>query len=128
MAATQSLKTALITGAASGVGFATARLCRSQGMHLALLDINAESLQKAKSELAGLDSSLKTEAYVLDVADRAKWDDVVAQVSSTFDSLDLVMLNAGASYKPQSQQEGRLKPWSDVDYFKRVIVVLVLLA
>lgn len=127
MAAIQSLKTALITGAASGVGFATARLCRSQGMNLALLDIDAESLQKAKSELARLDSSLKTEAYLLDVADRAKWDNIVAQVSSTFGSVDLVMLNAGASYKPQSQQEGRLKPWLDVDYFKRVIVVLLLL-
>ncbi|KAH8430580.1 SDR family NAD(P)-dependent oxidoreductase [Aspergillus melleus] len=119
MAAIKSQNTALITGAASGVGFATAKLCRKQGMHLALLDINAENLQKAKAELAELDPGLKTEAYVLDVADRAKWDEIVEQVSSVFGGVDLVMLNAGASYKPQSQQEGRLKPWSDVDYWKR---------
>lgn len=120
MAAIQSQKTALITGAASGVGFATAKLCRSQGMHLALLDINAENLQKAKTELAALDSNLKTEAYVLDVADLAKWDSVIAQVSAVFGGLDLVMLNAGASFKPQNQADGQLKPWSDVEYWKKV--------
>ena len=120
MAAIKPQNTALITGAASGVGFATANLCRNQGMHLALLDINAENLQKAKAELAELNPGLKTEAYVLDVADRAKWDEIVGQVSSVFGGVDLVMLNAGASYKPQSQQEGRLKPWSDVDYWKKV--------
>ena len=107
------------------MGFATAKLCRGQGMHLALLDINAENLQKAKAELAALDSKLKTETYVLDVADRAKWDDVVAQVSTTFGGVDLVMLNAGASYKPQSQQEGKLKPWSDVEYWKKVRIFLL---
>ena len=117
----RSQATALITGAASGVGWATAKLCREKGMHLALLDIDSENLHKAKDILVGMDSSLKTEIYVLDVADRSAWTDVARQVTATFGEVDLLMLNAGNSYKAQGQSEGgRLKPWTDIEYWKKV--------
>ncbi|KAF9887350.1 hypothetical protein FE257_010345 [Aspergillus nanangensis] len=121
MATLQPSKTALITGAASGVGYATAALCRDRGMHLALLDIDAANLEKAKQTLAAMDSSLKTESYVIDVGDRGRWSEIAQQIHSTFNEVDLVMLNAGKGYKPQqsSRSEGRLKPWTDVDYWKK---------
>ncbi|KAL4908280.1 hypothetical protein BDW74DRAFT_147187 [Aspergillus multicolor] len=97
----QAKKTALITGAASGIGFAVAKLCRSRGMHLALLDIDAANLPKAKEVLASTDSSLKTEAYTIDVGDKAQWANVAAQVQSTFETLDLVLLNAARGTKPR---------------------------
>ncbi|KAF7171141.1 hypothetical protein CNMCM5623_003570 [Aspergillus felis] len=115
----QSQKSALITGAASGVGFAIARLCRSKGMHLALLDIDTANLEKAKTELSALDSSLKTEIYTIDVGNRDAWKDVTEQIRSTFSDLDLVVLNAGKSYKAQSELGGRLRPWADADYWKK---------
>ncbi|KAL4982911.1 hypothetical protein BDW68DRAFT_191774 [Aspergillus falconensis] len=88
----QSQKIALITGAVSGIGFAVAKLCRSRGMHLALLDIDAVNLPKAKEvpESALTDSSLKTEAYTM------MWR------QSSFKTLDLVSLNAARGTKPES--------------------------
>jgi NADP-dependent 3-hydroxy acid dehydrogenase YdfG len=106
MSVINSQKTALITGAASGVGFAVAKLCRHKGMHLALLDIDSDNLMKAKTALSDSDSNLKTEAYVLDVADRCAWKDIAGKISGSFLDIDLVVLNAGKGYKPQAQ-EGR---------------------
>ncbi|KAL4894464.1 hypothetical protein BDV59DRAFT_11676 [Aspergillus ambiguus] len=120
MTVLQPQKTALITGAASGVGFATAKICRSRGMHLALLDIDATNLEKARNALGAMDPGLKTETYVMDVGDRGKWVEVAKQIHSTFHGVDLVVLNAGKGYKPQSSPyEGRVKPWADVDYWKK---------
>ncbi|KKA18561.1 NADP(+)-dependent dehydrogenase, partial [Rasamsonia emersonii CBS 393.64] len=112
--------TALITGAASGVGFALARLFRERGLHLALLDNDSASLQKAKQILAAANSSLKTEAYAIDVSDRTAWSTVASQVQQAFGGVDLLVLNAGKSYKAQGQSEGqKLKQWEDVEYWKR---------
>lgn len=117
----RSQATALITGAASGVGFATAKLCRDRGMHLALLDIDQETLHKTRQFLASMDGSLKTEAYVLDVGDRDAWADVARQVTATFGAVDLLMLNAGNAYKAQGQIDStHLNPWTDVGYWKKV--------
>lgn len=116
----QAQKTAVITGAASGVGFAVAKRCRDEGMHLALLDIDEDNLAKAKEALTDLNPSLMTEAYVLDVADVSVWEETARQIAQVFPGIDLVMLNAGKAYKPQGQDTGRLKPWLDGDYWKKV--------
>jgi NAD(P)-dependent dehydrogenase (short-subunit alcohol dehydrogenase family) len=116
----QAQKTAVITGAASGVGFAVAKRCRDEGMHLALLDIDEVNLVKAKEALTDLNPSLKTEAYVLDVADVSVWEETARQIAQVFPGIDLVMLNAGKEYKSQGQDTGRLKPWLDGDYWKKV--------
>jgi NADP-dependent 3-hydroxy acid dehydrogenase YdfG len=118
--AIQAEKTAVITGAASGVGFAVAKRCRDEGMHLALLDIDEDNLAKAKEALTDLNPSLMTEAYVLDVADVSVWEETARQIAQVFPGIDLVMLNAGKAYKPQGQDTGRLKPWLDGDYWKKV--------
>ncbi|RDW65928.1 SDR family NAD(P)-dependent oxidoreductase [Aspergillus mulundensis] len=118
----QPQKTALITGAASGIGFAVAKLCRSRGMHLALLDIDAANLPKAKDALASAsaDSSLKTEAYTIDVGDKAQWSRVAAQVTSTFDTLDLVLLNAARGTKPTGPGSDS-DPWvGNEEYWRQV--------
>lgn len=118
----QAGKTALITGAASGVGFAVAKLCRNKGMHLALLDIDEANLVKAKNVLSEINPSLTTEAYTIDVADSALWKRTAGQVAGIFPKIDLVVLNAGKGYKAQGQGEGRLSPWLDGDYWKKVSI------
>lgn len=112
----QNQKTALITGAASGIGFAVAKLCRSRGMHLALLDVDAVNLPKARDELASANASLKTESYTIDVGDKSQWDSVVAKVQSTFPAIDLVLLNAARGTKPKDSN-----PWiNNTDYWRQV--------
>ncbi|KAJ6005212.1 hypothetical protein N7451_003156 [Penicillium sp. IBT 35674x] len=117
----QSQNTALITGAASGVGFAIAKLCRSRGMHLALLDIDQDNLAKTKKVLADLDPSLKTEAYTFDVADAAAWKTMAAGMDAIFPDIDLVVLNAGKAYKPQESSPSRLKQWLDGEYWRQTL-------
>ena len=117
----QNQKTALITGAASGVGFAIAKLCRTKGMHLVLLDIDRENLAKAKTALVDMNARLQTESYVVDVADRSAWDAAIKQAVGLFPEIDLVVLNAGKSYKAAGQSDGgRLKTWLDPGYWSKV--------
>ncbi|KAL2823880.1 hypothetical protein BDW59DRAFT_90533 [Aspergillus cavernicola] len=110
-------KTALITGAASGIGFAIAKLCRSRGMHLALLDVDVENLPKAREALESEDPSLKTHAFLIDVGDKSEWEIVAEKVQSTFSTIDLVVLNAAKGKKPQYSS-----PWVDnIDYWKEIL-------
>jgi len=112
--------TALISGGASGVGFAMAQLCRKHGMHVALIDYNSSNLQAAHKALSSSNSSntsdLKTEAYQLDVGDLSAWKSILPKFQSTFPSLDLLMLNAGTSVKPSTSQV-----YEDVDYFHQTL-------
>ena len=108
--------TALISGGASGVGFAMAKLCRKHGMHLALLDYNQANLAAAKKELPPSDS-LKTETYEIDVGDLDAWKSLLPKFKERFDGkLDLLMLNAGTSVKPSTTQ-----PYEDPEYFKKTL-------
>ena len=60
----QTNRTALITGGASGVGFAFAQLCQKYGMNVALVDKSTEALGKAKEILTGTArNTQKTEVY-----------------------------------------------------------------
>ncbi|KAJ5115516.1 hypothetical protein NUU61_001275 [Penicillium alfredii] len=118
----QNQKTALITGAASGVGFAVAKLCRSKGMHLALVDIDRETLTETKKVLYDLNPCLRIEAYALDVAEKPAWTEAVQQIVQLFPQIDLVVLNAGKSYKALGQPDGgRLKPWLDSTYWTKTL-------
>ena len=44
-------KTILVTGAASGIGKATAKLCAESGAHLVLLDLNDDGLRSTVAEI-----------------------------------------------------------------------------
>ena len=103
-------KTALITGAASGVGLAVAKLCRSHGMNLALVDRNTEALSNAQRDLAK-DEAI-TEIYAIDVSQFSDWTRLRSKVESKFGHLDFVMLNAGIGLKGS---------WEEVEYFEQVL-------
>jgi NAD(P)-dependent dehydrogenase (short-subunit alcohol dehydrogenase family) len=65
--------TAVITGGASGIGAATARLLASRGMRVAILDVNAPAGQALCQELGTVASM-----YECDVSDAAAVDEVAA--------------------------------------------------
>ncbi|KAL7923770.1 hypothetical protein ACQKWADRAFT_42831 [Trichoderma austrokoningii] len=102
--------TALITGGASGVGLAIAKLCRSKGMKLLLVDRNAEALEKAKAEVGS--SSPDVATSVLDVSKLEGWASLRDQATKTFGSIELLVLNAGV---------GGRGTWGDNDYFRRIL-------
>ncbi|OJJ44480.1 hypothetical protein ASPZODRAFT_795678 [Penicilliopsis zonata CBS 506.65] len=106
--------TAVITGAASGIGFAAAQLCHRHGMDLVLLDINGENLKKAAGILPST-PEIAVSTFVLDVSRREEWEEVKTKVLAKHPrGIDLLMLNAGRSCKPA---EGKTA-WQDARYFE----------
>lgn len=101
--------TALITGAASGIGLAVAKLCRKHGMKLALVDRNTDSLAQAKTIFEK--DEAKTETFAMDVSQPNEWTDLRSKVESKFNRVDFLMLNAGMMLKGE---------WDDMMYFQKV--------
>ena len=100
--------TALITGAASGIGFAVAQLCKKHGMKLALVDINSTHLANAKKEIGAQED---VETYDVDVSKPDQWSSLKEKVNQKFGSIDLLLLNAGV---------GGQGTWGNAEYFHKV--------
>ena len=94
----QPVKTALVTGAARGIGLATAKRFLAEGWRVALLDIDGENLQRTFKALAKPETTL---AITCDVADRDGVARAIDTVAKTFGRLDALVNNAGiAIFKP----------------------------
>jgi NAD(P)-dependent dehydrogenase (short-subunit alcohol dehydrogenase family) len=87
-------KIALVTGAARGIGLATARRFLADGWHVALLDIEAELLDRA---VAGLAKPGETMALHCDVSDAKAVAGAFDKLSKRFGRLDALVNNAGVA-------------------------------
>ena len=83
----------LITGAASGIGRATAILLSKLGAELILVDINMEGLNSLQS-----DCSTRTQVLSIDLADIAKLREEVAPAMKNFGKLNGFVHVAGLPY------------------------------
>ena len=88
-------KVVVITGAASGMGHATARVFADEGARLALLDINAEPLQAVVDEVNNAGG--EAFGWTLDLSDRSAIAPAVAAIAEHFGQIDIVVNNAGIS-------------------------------
>jgi NAD(P)-dependent dehydrogenase (short-subunit alcohol dehydrogenase family) len=86
---------ALITGAATGIGLATARQLASEGAAVAIVDFNADALGSAEASLREV--SARVLAIHADVGTSAVVDDVVAKVIEGLGSVDILINNAAIS-------------------------------
>jgi 3-oxoacyl-[acyl-carrier protein] reductase len=102
--------TVLVTGAASGMGRATARVFAGDGANVAVTDINAEATRTVAGEIASTGGSAR--AWTLDVADRDNITDVVNDVAAHFGGLDIVVNNAGISVRAAIDDEGYDEAWA----------------
>jgi NAD(P)-dependent dehydrogenase (short-subunit alcohol dehydrogenase family) len=82
-------RTALITGAASGIGAALARALAARGMRLGLVDVDGDRLAKVAEALPG------AVAEVADVRDRGALDTAIEDVVERLGRLDVAVANAG---------------------------------
>ena len=86
-------RVAIVTGAASGMGKATAALFADEGAKVAALDINAEPLEAVVREIA--DAGYPVRGWILDVADLDAIEQVIPEVAAHFGGIDILVNNAG---------------------------------
>ncbi|MGW1543808.1 SDR family NAD(P)-dependent oxidoreductase [Streptomyces sp. NPDC002309] len=82
----------LITGAARGIGAATARRLAAEGAAVLVTDVDGAAAEKTARELR--DDGLLAQAHACDVADRASVESAVARAVDAFGSLDVLVANA----------------------------------
>ncbi|WP_324262825.1 SDR family oxidoreductase [Altererythrobacter sp. H2] len=83
---------AIVTGAASGMGRATAKLFASEGAQVAVTDLDLAACEAVAAECGA-----NARAYALDVADKDMIARVVAQIAADFGRIDILVNNAGVS-------------------------------
>ena len=88
MAVSFSHQTALVTGAAAGLGLAVARSLAVQGVQLALMDINAERLQVVRQELG-------CAVYAADITQERDVERVVGEIAGRFGGIQILVNSAG---------------------------------
>ena len=104
-------KVAIVTGAAGGMGLATARLFVEEGAKVIATDIQAELLQKEIQAIGPDGTSLI--GVVMDVASPEAWKEVVKTALDKFDKLDILVNNAGI-FIPKGVLETETEDWDRI--------------
>jgi NAD(P)-dependent dehydrogenase (short-subunit alcohol dehydrogenase family) len=86
-------KTAVVTGAGSGIGAAVARACAVAGMHVAVVDVDADRAAAVTSEIRG--NGRRAESFAVDVSDFDAVEALAASVFERFGACHLLHNNAG---------------------------------
>lgn len=106
-------KTALITGAASGIGAAIAAAFAAEGAYVVISDINVE-----KGEAAARSLGDKGGFMAHDVTDEAQWAAVMAAIVSERGGIDILVNNAGITGTegghPHDPEHASLEDWRKV--------------
>jgi NAD(P)-dependent dehydrogenase (short-subunit alcohol dehydrogenase family) len=105
-------KVAVITGAASGIGRATAALCAQEGARLALGDLNPHELEAISSQVQ--ESGGAAVSRVTDVAKRADAQALVQAAVDTYGRLDVVANVAGIGLYNTTLEDTSEEDWDRV--------------
>ncbi len=82
-------KVAIITGAAKGIGFATAKRFAQEDAKVIIVDIGSEAIKAAVDQIPG------AEGHVMNVTDRASIQSVVDEIIQRHGRIDILINNAG---------------------------------
>jgi NADP-dependent 3-hydroxy acid dehydrogenase YdfG len=93
-------ETALITGAGSGIGRATALALSEIGIRVALVGRRREALERTRAELG--EAGARAVIAPCDVADRSQVGSMVEQVQADLGSVDILVCNAGTNTPKRS--------------------------
>lgn len=104
-------KVAVVTGAASGIGLATARLLCSLGARTAFLDRNEEGLKTAITDCG--DEPGEAAYFVIDLADTGSIESVFDAVIERYGGID-ILVNSAAMNQPGASADYDLATWQQV--------------
>ena len=97
-------RVALITGGASGIGRATARVLAERGAHVVVADLNAAGAQEVADELVAAHGLRRSIAVAADVTDEAAVVEMVRRTILEYGGLDILVASAGlASSAPVTE-------------------------
>jgi NAD(P)-dependent dehydrogenase (short-subunit alcohol dehydrogenase family) len=105
-------KVALVTGAASGIGRATALAFAAEGARVAILDRTAVALRETEAALKQAGGEVL--AIACDVSIPEQVEAAVAQVVERFGRLDIAFNNAGVENKATPLHEIELQEWDRI--------------
>lgn len=111
-------RVALITGAAGGIGLATARLLAEEGVKLVLTDREQHALLQSAAGLAG-----EPLLIAADMTRQAEVDDLIRQAEARFGQVDIVVHTAGvtgAKGDPLELSDADYQEAWDTDFFTAV--------
>ncbi len=98
-------KVAIITGAASGIGAATAELFAREGAQVIATDVQVEKLT---ARLPGI------EAFKHDVSSEGQWQDLVGSVLARYGRIDVLVNNAGIAGKLVKIEDDTQEHWRKI--------------
>jgi 3-oxoacyl-[acyl-carrier protein] reductase len=99
----------IVTGAASGMGRATAHLFAQEGAAVAVTDINAAGVDQVVAEIK--DAGGTAHGWVLDVLDAAAIRRVVGEVGARLGRIDIIVNNAGFGAFSRIDADGFDEVW-----------------
>lgn len=101
-------KTALITGASSGIGRATAKIFASHGINIVICGRRIKRLQELQQQL----STLVDVHYLdFDVRDRTGVFNAIASLPKKFSKIDILINNAGNAHGLSPIDQGEFEDW-----------------
>ncbi|AKS34095.1 D-threitol dehydrogenase [Mycolicibacterium goodii] len=103
-------RTALVTGAASGIGAAIAGAYAAKGARIAAVDLNAAGAEQIAGELGGAQGSHR--GFACDVADAESVQNAVDAVAAEFGRIDILVNSAGIA-RLAPAEELSLQDWDN---------------
>lgn len=119
-------RVAIVTGAASGMGRATAHLFADEGAKVAVVDLGDDRVKAVVDEIIGAGNT--AEGWVLDVSDQDAVRRVVGEIRAALGPIDILVNNAGIAIGAPFQQPatGYLDAWGktfDIDLTAHVLMI-----
>ncbi|MEN9803141.1 MAG: hypothetical protein RLZ37_2266 [Actinomycetota bacterium] len=90
-------RTAIVTGAASGMGRATAHLLADEGVRIAVVDVDDIGVERVVEEIHAVHGRDSARGFPLDVTDDGELRALIEGVEDDFGGLDILINNAGVS-------------------------------
>ena len=104
---------AIVTGASSGIGKATAIAFAKSGMEVALVSRSKAKLEAVADEIEALQTKEKVKIYSLDLAQLDRVKQQISDICVDFGAIDILVNNAGMGYT-NSLYETSLEDWQTV--------------
>lgn len=107
-------KTALITGASSGIGEATARLLAEEGYNLILTARRSANIRELKRELKEEFEGIEIVSLSFDIRDRQQCEAAIENLPQKFRNIDLLINNAGLAAGFKHIDQGDTNDWDSM--------------